>query len=296
MSTDEWKQIITRYKFYGVTEMTFTGGEATMREDLPDLIRFAHGAGYDLSLVTNGRNITENLLNVLKENKVLLSISVPGIETFHEHTGTDNIDGVLALFRTCKDIGIKTFANIAVTKKNLTELYENIAYPLLNGADYVLLNRFLPGGRGMRNTEYLLSIDEINEMLDVAEKILTKAGVNGHIGTEVPYCIVKRPESYNRLDIGYKCGAAKSFFVTDPEGYVKVCNHSPHKVCHWSEIDGLEENEYWQRFRKSDYIPQMCAGCEHLDKCEGGCREAAHVYHGKIDDPDPCFMSIGTDP
>ncbi|MCL2862563.1 MAG: radical SAM protein [Methanimicrococcus sp.] len=290
LSADEWKQIMRRYKMHGVSHVSFTGGEATLCDYLPMLIEYAYEMGYAITMITNGRAVDDTLLNAVKKCGVLMSVSVPGLETFEEHTGVDNIDNVLSLFEKCRDMGIKTVANIAVTKKNLPELYENISYPILSGAEYVLLNRFLPGGRGMKNTEYMLSNDELNEMLDIAEEVLTRAGVNGHIGTELPYCVVKNPEKYKRLHVGHKCGAAKSFFITDPEGYIKVCNHSPHRVCHWTEIETLDKNEYWQRFRKGDYLPEMCKGCKYLDVCDGGCREAAHVFHGRTNDPDPCFV------
>lgn len=204
-------------------------------------------------------------------------------------TGVDNIDNVLSLFSLCREIGLKSVANIAVTKKNINELYENIAYPILYGASYVLLNRFLPGGRGMENTELLLNKDEINEMLDIAEEVLVRAGINGHIGTELPYCIIKQPDKYKRLSVGSLCGAGKDFFVIDPEGYIKVCNHSPNRVCRWNEVQSIEKNEYWRRFATRNYLPKMCNGCEHINICDGGCREAAHVYFGAIDEKDPCI-------
>jgi len=290
LSTNEWKQVIERYRFYGVNHISFTGGEPTLRDDLPDLMEFAHKKEYTLGVVTNGRKVDKELLSLFKKNDVLLSISVPGIETFSAHTGVDNIENVLSLFESCKAIGLKTVANIAVTRNNLPELYENMALPILHGADYVLLNRFLPGGRGMDNTELLLNKDEINDMLNIAESVLERAEINGHIGTELPFCIIKQPEKYNRLNIGSLCGAGKAFFVTDPEGYIKVCNHSPSRVCRWNDIETIEENEYWQRFATRDYIPKSCNGCTHLQICDGGCREAAHVYSGAIDKNDPCML------
>ena len=33
----------------------------------------------------------------------------------------------------------------------------------------------------------------------------------------------------------------------------------------------------------------MCIGCDKRDLCDGGCREAAHVFYGTIDSPDPLF-------
>ena len=83
--------------------------------------------------------------------------------------------------------------------------------------------------------------------------------------------------------------SVKGFCVVDPSGYIKACNHSPVKVCKVSEIESLVDNEYWNRFLNSDYIPTMCANCNKLDKCDGGCREAAHVNTGKLEGKDPCF-------
>ena len=289
LSTDEWQQIMDLYRWHGVTHISFTGGEPTLRKDLPTLVEYARNSGYTVGVITNGRIVYRSLLQFFKVQDVLLSISVPGIDTFFAHTGVDNVQNVLNLFETCREIGLKPVANIAVTKKNFAELYQNVALPLLHGAEYVLLNRFLPGGRGMHNTEFLLSKEEIIGMLDIAEEVLERAGAYGHVGTELPFCLVNDAHKYKRLEVGYGCSAGKDFFVVDPEGYIKVCNHSPQRLCKWNEIDTLQTNAYWQRFANRNYFPQMCNNCPHTYKCDGGCREAAHVYYGQIDDQDPCF-------
>lgn len=290
LSTEEWKNLFSQAKKRGVEQITLTGGEAILRDDFFEILDAAFSLGFSLGLISNGKNINDEFLQKLQKYDVLLSISVPGIETFEKTTGVNNIEYILDTFKRCKELGIKTVANIAVTKINFEELYENIALPILNGATYVLLNRFLPGGRGLENTKYLLSIDEINDMFNIAEEVLAKAGLFGHIGTELPYCIIKNPEKYKHLTISSLCAAAKGFFVVDPSGYIKVCNHSPKRLCKWTEMDTLEQNEYWHRFACRDYIPEMCRNCEHLNtKCDGGCREAAHVYFGDITDIDPCF-------
>ena len=290
LSSEEWKNVFFEVKKYGVEQITFSGGEATLRKDLFEILDDAHRFGFSLGLISNGKNIDDDFLLRIKKYNLLLSVSVPGIETFEQTTGRDNIEHVLEIFDKCKKLGIQTVANIAVTKINFTELYENIALPLLHGATYVLLNRFLPGGRGLENTKYLLSVDEINAIFDIAEEVLSRAEVYGHIGTELPYCIIKNPKKYKYLNIASLCAAAKSFFVIDPSGYIKVCNHSPTRLCKWTDLDTLEKSEYWQRFVSRDYIPEMCRNCEYLNiKCDGGCREAAHVYFGNISDKDACF-------
>ena len=142
----------------------------------------------------------------------------------------------------------------------------------------------------MQNTNLLLDKHELNELLSVAENVLREAGAHGHIGTELPYCAVNDPSSYKHLRVSYRCGAAKSFFAIDPSGYVKVCNHSEHRLCNVWDIDSLESNAYWQTFVQSNYLPVMCNGCAFSNICDGGCREAANVCYGSVAAADPLFQ------
>lgn len=150
LSLDEWKRIFVTVSKLGVEHVTFSGGEAILRDDLLELIDFAHTQNLSVGLISNGKRLNGEYLRALADRDVLLSISVPGIETFERNTGNDNIEHVLELFDLCKELGIKTVANIAVSKINLPELYENIALPILHGANYVLLNRFLPGAEDLK--------------------------------------------------------------------------------------------------------------------------------------------------
>ena len=246
LTLEEWFLVIDRLIENGAQSFTLTGGEPLTRKDTKEIIKYIASQNSKIVMISNGRAMDDAFLDFLSKYEVTLCISVPGISTFKAHTGVDNVDHVLSLFEKAKRFGLKTTANIAVTKKNLPELYENIALPLIHGAEYVLLNRFLPGGRGLSNTEYLLTLNELNEMLDVAETVLAKADRYGHVGTELPLCAIKDPSKYKHLQISSVCAAAKGFFVVDPSGYLKVCNHSPQRVCHYTEIETIIDNPYWQ--------------------------------------------------
>lgn len=289
LSAVQWFEAIDELMKNGVKAFTLTGGEPLMRADLQQIMEYILQKDAPLNLISNGRRIDDDFLDFIAQNRISICISLPGIETFAEHTGIDHVEHVLSLFERTKIRGITTTANIAVTRKNLPELYENIAYALIKGADYVLLNRFLPGGRGLRNQEYLLTKEETNQMLDIAESVLAKANRYGHVGTELPLCAIDHPEAYKHLRVSNLCSAAKGFCVVDPSGYIKVCNHSPVRICRYDELETLEQNEYWMRFRSRDYLPEMCKDCDKKDRCDGGCREAAHVYYGEITSPDPLF-------
>ena len=289
LTYNQWTQVIDELLINGVASFTLTGGEPLMREDLRDIIDYILAHKAKLNIISNGRKIDDNFLDFIADRDISICISVPGITTFKKHTGVDNVEHVLSLFEKTRERGVSSTANIAVTKKNLPELYENIALPLIHGADYVLLNRFLPGGRGLNNTEYLLSIDETNEMLDIAEEVLKKANKYGHVGTELPLCAIKNPDKYEHLQVSNLCSAAKGFCIIDPSGYLKVCNHSPKRICKYTELLTLKDNSYWNAFRCKNYLPDMCKECDKTEICDGGCREAAHVYYGEIKDKDPIF-------
>ncbi len=57
------------------------------------------------------------------------------------------------------------------------------------------------------------------------------AGRTGSVGTELPLCLIDK-DRYTHLNVGTRCSAAKGFFVIDPSGYARVCNHSPVRLNH----------------------------------------------------------------
>ena len=170
LTTDCWKRVMGVLASRGVKTITFTGGEPLLKEGIEDLALHANALGTNICLISNGRAMTKEMLGFLHEHKVNLSISVPGINTFEEQTGYDGVEHVMALFKECQRLDMKATANITVSKINLHELYETAAYSLINGADYILLNRFLPGGRGLENENFLLTGDETNKALEIVEE------------------------------------------------------------------------------------------------------------------------------
>lgn len=308
MTADQWQTAVTKLCSMGVSNVAFTGGEPTLRSDLPQLIRHAASCQVRLIetvdgvlktrqtspnvyLLTNGRNMNRDILELCKDYAVQLSMSLPGLDAFEKHTGYDGADAVLKSFEQARQMGIKTVANITVTQKNLYELQETMAAALLAGADQVLLNRFLPGGRGLQYSKELsLSAEQLTEMLDVAEETLQVANRYGSLGTEVPRCLVDLSH-YKNLQVSTRCAAAISFFVVGPSGHIRVCNHSPIELEHINDIQNLKRNPYWNTFTQKKYLPESCTSCANWLECDGGCREAAHIMGGTVDSSDVAFLN-----
>lgn len=298
LSLDNWKIVIDKLYSMGVRHFSISGGECLLNKDLPDILRYINKRNKELNLprkivlISNGLAMSESFLLLFKETGVQLSMSLPGYDTFEYHTGVDNRAGVLRWFRKAAELGLTTTLNVTVTKKNIHELYETLAEGLLNGASSVLLNRFLPGGRGLKyENDLLLTSDQLNEMLDVAEDVLATCNRQGFVGTEFPQCIIKNPDKYLHINIGTYCAAAKDFFVVGPSGEIRVCNHSPRIVGNIMMEPYITDISYWNIYADSKYRPKVCSPCVYLPICDCGCREVSNIKTGCPSELEPSLKN-----
>jgi radical SAM protein with 4Fe4S-binding SPASM domain len=299
LSTREWKEAIQKISGLGVDNICFTGGEALLRDDLWEIIEYTASlkdqkiipkdgqlllqpGPIKLYLISNGEAVNSKVLKLCQAHNVQLSMSLPGLSTFSELTGGGDPDRVLRAFTLAKSLKLFTVVNITATKKNLFEIYETVAAAFLAGADQLLLNIFLRGGRGLSYSEDLaLSPEEIISALDQAEEVLQAAKRFGSVGTELPKCLL-RGKRYEKLEVASRCSAATGFFVIGPSGFIRVCNHSQVELCHFRDIESLKQNAYWQKFTQKAYLPLQCLPCPESGQCDGGCREEAHIIGGDV--------------
>ena len=61
LTTGEWNTILQKAWDAGIPHVIFTGGEPTLRDDLPDLIRFAEDIGQVSGLLTDGLRLADEL-------------------------------------------------------------------------------------------------------------------------------------------------------------------------------------------------------------------------------------------
>jgi len=303
LTINDWKKALQVLEGIGVERVGISGGEPLLKDGLEELLRYIRSnsklnSGRQITLISNGLALNENWLSLFRETSVHLSLSLPGLSTFAYHTGseTNTAAKVLRWLTRAKAEGLSTTANITITKQNFHEMYEIIANALIAGADSILLNRFLFGGRGVTyQNELSLSQSEIREMIEIAESVLKTSNRAGSIGTEIPLCLIaedKRDSKY--LSLGSLCAAAKDngFFVIDPSGYVRACNHSPKRLGYIFDDDIISNKDYWQTFANRTYeTPERCIGCENVSRCDCGCREAANICYGSLSAPDPCMVS-----
>jgi MoaA/NifB/PqqE/SkfB family radical SAM enzyme len=70
LTTEEWKEVFRQLRQEEIKYLYFAGGEPLLREDLADLVSFAHSLGFRVIIATNGYLLTEELARKLIDSGV----------------------------------------------------------------------------------------------------------------------------------------------------------------------------------------------------------------------------------
>ena len=112
LSTGEWLRIIRKLSDAGVYQITFGGGEPTMRDDLIPLAAYAKGLGLNVAMTSNGINIPKYPQQQLRFfDQVNIS--------YHDRPAGDStgMPTFLNALQHLKDNGIKRGINFCLSKK-----------------------------------------------------------------------------------------------------------------------------------------------------------------------------------
>ncbi|MBN1801953.1 MAG: radical SAM protein [Candidatus Lokiarchaeota archaeon] len=125
MTTDQIKNITTQIADLGVVSLSFTGGEPTLRKDLPELIHHS-SVKQDLltGLVSNGYLLP----SLLKKNKIneldylVLSLDYPRARLHNEFRGLNIYEKVIESIKLATKKNIKVVISTVVMKDNIKYL------------------------------------------------------------------------------------------------------------------------------------------------------------------------------
>lgn len=157
-STSQVERLIDRIANFGTVQVVvFTGGEATIRDDLPHLIEYARRRGFShISLQTNGRELRD----IAHTNRLVESGLESVLLSLHGATSEvhDGITGVVGSFQEALEalahlsaLHIRVTTNTVICRANCRELPEiprrissalntgatlRFSYPIVEGAAY----------------------------------------------------------------------------------------------------------------------------------------------------------------
>jgi MoaA/NifB/PqqE/SkfB family radical SAM enzyme len=195
LTTEEWGQILDIAWRVGVPHITFTGGEATLREDLPDLIARAEKNGQVCGLLTDGLKLADkSYLHVLLNTGLdhLLFLLQP-----------ENKDSWKALETIMPD-DLFTTVHITVNKGSLNKIDETLEK----------LAKL-----GVTNLSLGLADKSLREGMEAVLDKAASLGLQLAFDLPVPYS-ADNPVALETTEDQVPSGAGKSWLYVEPDGDV----------------------------------------------------------------------------
>ena len=135
---------VDRFGFEGVR---LTGGEPTMRAQLPELIRRIAALGIDVAMTTNGATLARNAGRYRDAGLNRINVSLDSLDRsrFEQMTRRDELDRVLAGIRAARDAGFSPVKVNSVVERDVNddEIVDLAAFGRAEGVE-VRFIEFMP--------------------------------------------------------------------------------------------------------------------------------------------------------
>ncbi len=228
LTTKQWKKVIDILWKAGTSQLSFTGGEATEREDLPEII--AHAKEFTTRLNTNARRLTPEFCKrlVAAELDVIQATVFSNDGAIHNKLAgakgawDETIQGI----RNAVSVGLEVSVNSPLMAENVNGLSETIKY--LNeqlGIRYFTCSGLLPAGGAL--TLYATGRDAAQETLykELARAKTLANQMNLELDFTSPGCL--SDSQLKSLGITPPvCGACLGNMAVAPDGEVVPCQSS----------------------------------------------------------------------
>jgi radical SAM protein with 4Fe4S-binding SPASM domain len=270
LSTEEWKKIIKKCVDFEVPNIVFTGGEALLRGDLEELIRYAESLGAITGLITNGRLLTIERVDSLNKaglDYVQVTIESPYPEVHDSMCGASAFNEAVA---GIKNIVTKVYTttNTTITQKNRHTIIELIPFIYSLGIRKFGVNAVIRAKRGVETEG--VPLDELKELL---QQIISKAE---SLGMEFIWYTPTRYHQINPVEMGLgikSCSAARLTLAVEPDGGVLPCQSyfEPMGNALTDDLRTIWECDLAKKLREHGFASDKCKSCELFPLCGGGC-------------------------
>jgi radical SAM protein with 4Fe4S-binding SPASM domain len=276
LTTAQWKSIIVKLSEIGVFILTFTGGEPTLREDLPELLLYAQNKGMVTGLISNGRKLKDRVyVDVLEKSgldfvQITLESHKPQIHdlmTSADGSWKETVEGI----ENAVQSQIYVSTNTTLSKHNAKDFLTTIDYIKGLGVDAFGCNSLIYSGKApSASEEFTLNVEDLKMLLPKIRDKANAVGLKFLWYTPTQYCQFDPVQ----LGLGVKtCTAAMINACVGPNGDVYPCQS-------YFESLGNILNEPWEKIwhhslaeklRNRENVEEKCKDCSQLQVCGGGC-------------------------
>jgi radical SAM protein with 4Fe4S-binding SPASM domain len=274
LSTGDWKRILDKAWELGIPHIIFTGGEPTMRIDLPELVAHAEKNGQITGLNTNARRLSDP--HYVEE---LVAAGLDHVQITVESGDAEVHDRMVrakgAFPQTIKGLKnalasrLYVMTNTTMLRTNAHTIPATLDFLADTGVPTVGLNALIHSGRGSVVGTGLAE-SGLTPLLEVARQKTEARGQRLIWYTPTQYCGFD-PMA---LDLGVKgCTAALYNMCVEPDGGVLPCQSYYHQLGNLlvDDWDSIWNHDLAVRLRERQGLPEKCSGCALLAECGGGC-------------------------
>lgn len=205
LTTDEWKAILDGAWEFGIPQITFTGGEATLRDDLPELISEAEKNGQVCGLLTDGLK--------LQDKEYLSTLLQTGLDHILFLLQTDNPASWQALETILsEDIFVTVHMTLHLQDKNTAE---------------ATLERL--ANLGVKSLSLTISDHSLQDVFDSLRNKAADLGLTIRFDLPVPYSTYN-PVTFETQEDEPPQGAGNAWLYIEPDGDVLPAQGMADKV------------------------------------------------------------------
>ncbi len=274
LTTDQWKRILDELWALGVPHVVFTGGEATLRNDLPELIRHAEYNGQITGLNTNARRLmnmdyVQQLVEAgLDHVQITLESCVPEIhDEMMRAKGAfkQTVAGLNNVLRS----KLYVMTNTTMLKTNVSAMPATLDFLADLGVPTVGLNALIYSGNGL-TVGTGLDESELQPILDMAVQKTAARGQKLIWYTPTQYCKFDPTAS----NLGVKgCSASLYSMCIESNGGVLPCQSYYRPLGNFltDSWESIWNHPLSVQLRERQNLPFKCETCSLVAECGGGC-------------------------
>jgi len=276
LNTQQWRQVIDRLKEIGIFILTFTGGEPTLREDLPELLLYAQTKGMVTGLITNGRRLNDKAYVQTLEKagldfvQITLESHKPDVHdrmTASQGSWKETVAGI----RNAVDSQIYVTTNSTLSKHNAATFLDTVDFIKALGVAAFGCNSLIHSGKANEvKQEFTLTFEELNQLLPRIRSKAQQLALRFLWYTPTQYCRFDPVQA----GLGVKtCTAAMLNMCVAPNGDVYPCQSYFESL---GNILTAPWHSIWNhpvavKIRSRAYAEAKCRDCPQLQVCGGGC-------------------------
>jgi len=292
LTKEEWKKVIKKLKEEtDCKTVAITGGEPTLRPDFLEILQFIDSLGIISILITNGTGLSKDFIkNCIDRGVRLFELPLlgPTREIHNEISGNDCWDNVIEAVIEIKSMNARPVMVFVATNKNIPYFEETLKLAIALDTGGMMLNRFNPGGEGIKHMDELIpSAEDFEQILEIANRLSFEYRYPVSCSIPIHPCIINMSK-YPYLGTGFcAAGTDRAYYTISPQGMMRPCNHSPTILGNFltEKFVDMIHKPVMKEF--ADAIPPICEPCPMARECQGGCKATAEVCYGSIREMDP---------